>query len=474
MNIHKKLAENIAAIERLLPLKNSFDLIGRSFDVGDTPAYLLFVDGFAKDDIMVHVLKELQGTKPEIPKTAPELLLKRISYIETSQTDDLIHGIDMVLCGQIFLLIDGAQQGILIDAREYPVRSPSESHIEKVTRGPRDDLVETIVFNTALIRRRIRDRALAFEMHTVGSSSKTDVAIGYIGSLVDSHLLDLVRSRVKNMDVPALTMGEKSLEELLMKKKWYNPLPRFRFSERPDTIAAHLLEGHIILLVDTSPTALILPTSVFYFTQYIEDYYQNPLVGTITRFLRFGATLVATFAVPLYLLLCMYGKPSWLSFLIPPPDQTGSLPLFIQLILLELGLEGLKMSSLHTPQNLEAAFSIIGGLILGDFAVTIGVLCTQSIFLSVSSAVANHCVPNPEMGGAVRIFRWLLLILSGLLGIWGFAVGCAALLTLLLTTRTFDGRMRYLWPLLPFNAKALAHLLFRYPAASVHDRRRNK
>lgn len=461
--MYAEIEKNIQKLKELLPVDDSFDLILRRLNIAKTKACLLFVDGFAKDDIMVHIMKELQGAKPEQSTDILPLLLDKIPYIEVSHTEELTDAANAVLCGQILLIADGCERCALIDAREYPAREPSQSHIEKVTRGPRDDLVETVVFNTALIRRRIRNRSLTFKMCSVGSDSKTDVAVGYVADRADKKLVQSVVDKLNSIEVSALTMGEKTLEELLVKKRWYNPLPVFRVSERPDTIAAHLLEGHVVLIVDTSPTALILPASVFYFTQYIEDYFQPPLVGTLTRLLRFAAILFASFAVPLYLLICR-GDIGAMQYLKPPPGEYGELSMFLQLIFLELGLEGLKMSSLHTPQNLQAAFSIIGGLILGDLAVAIGLFSANAIFVCIASAIANHCVPNPELGNAVRIFRWLGVILCGTVGWLGFVLTVLYILFIIFTTKTFDGRRRYTWPLIPFRPKALMHLLFRYPA----------
>ena len=462
--MYKDISINIAQIKSILPIDESFDLILRDLIIGRTRACLIFIDGFAKDDVMVHIMKELQGARVEQNTDALPLLLQKIPYIEVAKITDLEVAAEQVLCGQVLLMTDGSNSAVLIDAREYPARMPSESHIEKVTRGSRDDLVETVVFNTALIRRRIRNRSLTFKMCNVGSDTKTDVAVGFMADRADKKLIDAVINKLNSLDIPALTMGEKSLEELLVPKRWYNPLPIFRVSERPDTISAHLLEGHIVLIVDTSPTALILPASVFYFTQYVEDYLQTPLVGTITRFFRFFAILFAIFAIPLFMLICNKNLPVF-EFL-APSETDLKISIFVQLILLELGLEGLRMSSLHTPQNLQASFSIIGGLILGDLGVSIGLFSANCIFTSVASAIANHCVPNPELASAVRIFRWAGLILCGTIGLIGLWIFIFYMIFLLLTTKTFDKRRSYLWPIIPFNFKAICHLLFRYPAYS--------
>ena len=467
MKISTDLSQAIKDIESILPVKKSFDIIGRDLDLGNTKGYLLFIDGFAKDSIMIHILKELQKLKDTDSKKAQSLFLKNVPYIEVITSGDMDTVLSAVMAGQLALFVDGDSEAVLIDAREYPAREPSESNIEKVTRGPRDDLVETIIFNTALIRRRVRDYNMTFEIKSVGKMSKTDVAIGYIGGKADEKLLQKVRDKLDSIDVHALTMGEKSLEELFVKKKWYNPMPTFRMSERPDTIAAHLMEGHIVLLVDASPTALIIPTTLWYFTQYVEDYYQTPISGTLTRAIRFIAIPFSLFLVPLFMLLCLYPENAPQIFKTFYPEQQGEVSLFVQLILLEFGLEVLRLSSLHTPHSMEAAFSIIGGLILGDFAVTMGLFIPDTLFFAVAGTITNHCIPNPELANAVKVFRWFLLLLTGFFGIWGFGAGFVVMTLILVTTKTFDESHPYLWPVIPFNWRAFKHLAVRYPLSVI-------
>lgn len=471
MKISSNIDKNVELIKEILPVKKSFDVILREIIVDNKKAYLLFIDGFVKDSIMVHVMKELQKVSDNEKDTARKVMLRNVPYIETKIDNDLNKIIDEVLSGQVALLIDGDTTAVLIDTREYPAREPSESHIEKATRGPRDDLVETIIFNTALIRRRIRDPKLVFEGIKVGNISKTDVAVGYIDDKVDKKLLSKVISKLKDIDIHALTMGEKSLEEVLIKKKWFNPMPLFRVSERPETIAAHIMEGHIVLLVDTSPTALIIPTTLLYFTQYVEDYYQTSIVGTLTRIIRMIAIPIALYLVPIFMLIVQYPNSPYNCFSFLVPTEVAEISIFSQIIFIEFWLEILRLSALHTPSNVESAFSIIGGLILGDFAISMNLLIADSILFAVASAISNHCIPNPELGNAVKIFRWFLIALTGFFGIWGFAIGFILEMLIVATTKTFDDKHGYLWPLIPFNFRALKHLLIRYPLAKFDKKK---
>lgn len=471
LRIYSDINENLRVVKKLMPVGKSFDVIAREILVDNKKAFILFIDGFIKDSIMVHVMKELQKVTDVKNENSRKIYLKNIPHIEVSIEHDLQMVVNDVLSGRLALFVDGNDSVVMIDAREYPAREPSESHIEKTTRGARDDFVETVKFNTTLIRRRVRDPHLVFEGVRVGEMSKTDVVVGYLDDKVNKKLLNKVLDKLNSINIHALTMGEKSLEEILMKKKWYNPLPLFRVSERPETVAAHIMEGHIVILVDTSPTAIILPTTLLYFTQYVEDYYQSPISGTITRLFRMLAIPIAQFLVPLFMLVVRYPTHSlnFAQFLVP--EQTGEISVFVQIIFIEFWLEILRLSSLHTPANIESAFSIIGGLILGDFAISMNLLIADTILFTVASAVCNHCIANPELGNAIKIFRWFLIVLTGLFGIWGFLVAFFIEILIVCTTKTFDEQHGYLWPIIPFNFNALKHFLIRYPLAKFEKKK---
>ena len=355
-------------------------------------------------------------------------------------------------------------------SREYPVRSPQEPELEKVSRGSRDGLVETIIFNTALIRRRLRDPNLIFEITSVGKRSKTDVVIAYLDDLVDKQLLKEVQDKINKIDVGALVMAEKTLEELLIKKHWYNPLPQVKFTERPDVVAAHLLEGHIAIIVDTSPSIMLLPVTMFHFTQHAEDYYQNIMVGTYYRWIRFLGMLSAFLLPPLWLLLVENKEllPNFLQFIGPKDEFT--IPLTIQLLLLEFGLDILRISSIHTPSALNTSLGIIGGLILSDLAVKVGIFVPETVLYMAIAGIGTFATPSLEFALAIRIFRLFLLIMTGLIGIWGFVGALIIIFIIICSCRSFKYGKAYTWPLIPLKLKPLSHILFRMPIPKInHD-----
>ncbi|WP_461615739.1 spore germination protein [Clostridium sp. Marseille-QA1073] len=472
MGLSLNLNENIQLVKQQLAVDKSFDIIGRNITVGDVNAYLVFIDGFAKDQLLLFILERLQSLKKgDISvDVITKLIQTEIAYIEVDTFNTLEPMKTSVLSGGAALFLDGQNEGILLDVREYPVRSPQEPDLEKVTRGSRDGLVETIIFNTTLIRRRIRDPQLIFELKRIGSQSKTDVAVGYIDNMVDHKLLDELKRKLDEIDINALVMAEKSLEELLIKKKWYNPLPQVRFTERPDVVAAHLLEGHIAIIVDTSPSVMLLPVTLFHFTQHAEDYYQNPLVGTYLRWIRFFAMFLAFIISPLWLLL-VYNQeflPSWLAFI--GPKDVGNIPIFIQFVLLEFGLDFLRTASIHTPDTLSTSLGIIGGLILSELAVNVGWFIPESILYMAIASIGTFASPSIEFGMAIRIFRLFLIILTGLFKTIGFFAGLIIILVIICTTKAF-GDQSYLWPLIPFDKKSFLNMFLRRPIPEIRNKK---
>lgn len=473
IKLTKDIKKNKEILKESIPIKKSFDIIGREILIGQLEAYLVFIDGFAKDNIMLWILEVLQSLKEsEISKdTITTLMKSKIGYIEVESFSDIKQMTSLVLAGAVALIIDGQEEGIIIDAREYPVRSPQEPDLEKVTRGSRDGLVETIIFNTALIRRRLRDPNLIFEIKSVGKRSQTDVVIAYLNDMADEKLLKEVKDKIDSIDVGALIMGEKTLEELIIKKHWYNPLPQVKFTERPDVVAAHLMEGHIAIIVDTSPSVMILPVTLFHFTQHAEDYYENIAVGTYTRWVRFLGMSCAFVLLPLWLLLVNNKAyiPQFLQFL--GPKEPSNIPLFIQFILLEFGLDLLRISSIHTPDVLSTSLGIIGGLILSEFAVKVGWFVPESILYIALAAIGTFAAPSVEFGMAIRIFRLLLVVMTGLFNIYGFVIAIIIVFVITYTTKSFENGKKYTWPLIPFEWKPLSHILFRMPIPRIRDKK---
>ncbi len=454
-------AENVAALDRILRVDASFDLIKKTLRVGRDELTLYYIDGFVKDVVIQKLLLPFV-TLPGLGGGAQDFVDRQVTYVEADVTDSVDTMVTMVLSGATVALGStfGAE-AIVIDARTYPARSTEEPENDRVMRGARDGFVETLVFNTALIRRRIRDPRLTMAYHNIGDESRTDIVLCYVEGKADPKYVDYLTERLKAIKTDALPMGHQSLAECLIKTRWYNPFPKIRCTERPDAAAASLLEGNVLILCDNSPEAMILPTSIFDFLQETGDYYFPPLTGCYVRLLRHAIFWVTLFLTPLWYLLIQHPAwlPGWLSFIIP--QEQARIPLIAQLLLTEFVIDGLKLASMNTPSMLTNSLSVVGGLILGDFAVDIGWLLPEVILYMAFVAIANFTQPSYELGYAFKFLRVGLLILTAIFDVWGFVGGLALCLILIASNATVNRRRSYLYPLIPFNGRAMKRLFFR-------------
>lgn len=465
MPLARSLNENLSELKRRLGVGVTFDVLVRELSVGGRDAALIFIDGLIKDTATVHVMKFLMRLRREdlAPQPIRKLLRSGLPYFEVDTVSTLEEVVDQVLAGPAALLVDGCTEAVILDLREYPVRGVEEPDLERVTRGSREGLVETIVFNTALIRRRLRDPNLRFEMRSVGQWSRTDVALGYIDGVANPDTVDKIRRRLENVDVGALTMGAQSLIELLVGQR-LNPFPLARLTERPDVVAAHLAEGHVVVFVDTSPTAIILPANVWHFTQHAEEYFQAPAVGTFMRWVRFLAIGLSLVLGPAWLAVATWETaPDWISFI--GPAEKPRVALWLQFLLLEFGLVLIGQALIHTPTAMSTALGIVGAILLGELAITVRVFVPETVLYVAVAALMSFATPSIEFAHALRLFRYGLFVLVALWGWWGFGAGLAGTFLWLALTNSFG--LPYLYPLLPFNGKALVRLLFRFPILQV-------
>ncbi len=453
--------ENVKILDRLLRVDESFDLIKKRLVFSDGEATFYYIDGFVKDTVMQKLMMHFLSIK-RLPKGAQAFVDQNLPYVETDVSGDLDLLIQMALSGAVVMIGSSfGEYGVIIDARTYPARETAEPQGDRVIHGARDGFVETLVFNTALIRRRIRDTELTMSYISIGSSSKTDVVLCYMNDRVDKGYLSKIREKLSSIKTTSLTMGHQSLAESLIRTRWYNPFPKIRTTERPDAAAAQLLEGSVLILVDNSPGAMILPSSIFDFMQETNDYYLPPLTGTYIKLVRYVVFAMTLLLTPLWYLLTKHPEftPPWLAFVLP--ENEARIPIIAQLFLVEFIIDALRLASMNTPDMLANSLSVVGGLILGDFAVDIGWLMPEVILYMAFVAIANFTQRSYELGYAFKFMRMALLALTAVFGFWGFLGGVLLIILLLATNKTVNGKRNYLYPLIPFNARALASLVFR-------------
>ena len=459
---------NTTLLRERLRVNDSFDIIERHLAVCCGDMCFFYIDGFVKDGEMLRIMQHLLSEKSIT--TAAELE-KRLPYVEVEVAKEKSKIIRAVLSGQTAVLCESFHgEAILLDLRTYPARPTSEPESDRVMQGARDGFVETLVVNTALIRRRIRDERLTMKHYSMGGSSETDVVVCYMEGVAKKDLVNEIDKKLKKAKPKSLTLGFQSLAETLIRSGWFNPFPKIRTTERPDTAAAQLMEGSIIVITDTSPQAMILPTSLFDYLEETDDFYFPPLTGTYLRLVRTFILLLSVVITPLWYLSIEYAQilPASLAFLVP--KDPGELPIILQLFLVEIAIDGLKIASMNTPDILSNSLSVVGALILGDFAVGVGWLCGDVILYMAFVAIANFAQQNHELGYAFKFFRMLILALTAIFRIWGFVLGVILFLAAAATNTTLSGKRHYLYPLIPFNMKAFSRLIIRHKKSDFENK----
>ena len=461
-------------IDEALRVSESFDVLKKKLAVGRDELTFYYIDGFIKDGVMSKLMLSFVGLKglgKPSENAAAEFVRNSAAYVETDLCESVEAMTQMVLSGAALVLGSSFEdKAVIIDARTYPARSIAEPQNDRVMLGARDGFVESLIFNTALIRRRIRDTALTMKHFTIGRRSKTDVALCYIEGLADADYVRELSRKLDSIDTDALVLGHQSLSECLIKTRWYNPFPKIRTTERPDTASAQLLEGGVMIIVDNSPEVMMLPTTIFEFMQETNDYYFPPFTGSFLRVVRQAIMLLTVLLTPVWFLMTKNPEkvPMWLHFALP--EEVGKIPILAQLLLVEFVIDGLRMASMNTPDMLSNSLSVVGGLILGDFAIQIGWLIPEVILYMAFVSIANFSQRNYQLGYAFKFMRIILLVLVALLGLYGLIFGVALVIALIATNKTVNGKRSYLYPLIPFSAKGVAALFFRVKKKDVNTK----
>ena len=451
------LEKDLSYLKQELGADTSFDVLTREFEIGHREAALFFLDGFIKDELIFSLKHLMQTQRRQISvNTVKKILNRRLPYYEINTVSSLDEAVEECLCGPQLLLLDGCSEVIIIDGRTWESRSPSEPELEKATRGPADGFVETMLFNVVAVRRRVRDKNFRAEVKKIGSRSNNDVALVYLNDVVNKELLEDVKDKLASVDIDGLPLADRSIEDIITGGS-LNPLPRVRYTERPDNVAAHILEGHLAIIVDNSPTALILPAPFLAHIQTLESYRKGPVVGTYFSFMRIFAMFISVLLPVIWLLMATNRNllPEFLEFI--GPNEETTIGLGLQFILASLGIDLIRMASILTPTSLSTSLSLIGALILGEFAVEIGLFAPEVILYMAVAAIGSFAVPGYELAMVLKLVRMVLLVAVIFWNIPGFLVVTMVVLIWMGFTKSFG--VYYLWPLIPFEYQALKSLL---------------
>ncbi|XID94212.1 spore germination protein [Paenibacillaceae bacterium WGS1546] len=447
-------------------LDKSFEVQVREMTFGGNRAALLFLSVFSKDIALTEIIKRLTYLDPGSAVDHDALQTFLECYVPAAQikrTESFPEMVDEVLMGNTALYLDGIPAALIIDAKVFPGRNPEQPSLEKVVRGSQDGFTETLLMNVALVRRRLRDPNARFEIMKVGRRTQTEVCIGYIDDIANTELVESIRDKIRAIDIDGLPLADKQLEEMTVSSSW-SPFPLVRYTERPDVVAAQLLDGSVTVLVDTSPSAILLPTTYFDLVQHAEENRQNPFMGTYMRWTRYLGILASLFLLPIWFLFNenQAMRPDWLWFV--GANKTGEIPLILQFLIAEIGVDLLRLASVHTPAPLVTAMTLLAAILIGDIAVQTGLFINEVILYISVAAIGMFATPSYELGLANRVIRISLLLAVYFFGVIGFVVVATAFLLYLAFTRSFNSP--YLWPFIPFNAAALRNILFRLPLSA--------
>lgn len=461
---------DIKLVSDALAVDDNFDIIRRDIVIGGRKAAMFFADAFIKDEIYEKMMEYFFRLTPENLEKTPNMQLfseHYLPYVEIAVSSNLETITTAVLSGQTALMIDGILDALLIDTREYPVRSIEEPEKDRSVRGSRDGFVETLMFNCAMIRRRIRDVDLRMEHMQIGKSTKLDVSLAYMNSLCDKKVLDKIKKGLKSINIRGLSMTSQAVTETIMPTSFFNPFPKVRYTERPDFASACILEGKIILLMDNSPNAMIFEVCFSDFSKESDDFYFSPIVGTYVRLTRIIISILSVVLIPGVMLLLEnpHYIPDWLAFI--RMDKTPFVPIFWQFLILEFVIDGMRLASLNTPDSLSSSLGVVAGLLLSEFAVQTEWFTYDTIIYVAFVAIASYSQPSFEMGYAMKFSRIFLLIVTRILGIWGFIGGIIAIIVAMGLTKTISGRC-YLYPIIPFNRNDFYKLFIRTKIKNNH------
>jgi len=460
--VSSQLRENDRYLEENLGINISYDIDFRELVIKDHTLHLYYLNGMCDSIIIQDIIIALLALNNQRlgRENITVVIENQLAHFQVEKKVNFDEIVDQLLSGLLVIFIDGQEFVYIIDTREYPGRSPEEPDTERVIRGARDGFTENIIENTTLLRRRIRDERLRNEIVQVGERSKTDLCISYIQDIADDNLIHVIKDKIGEINIDGIPMADKTVEEFIVKQKW-NAFPLVRYTERPDTAAKHLLEGRILLFVDTSPSIIVVPTTYFDHLDHAEEYRQSPAVGSFIRLVRLFAVLASIYLLPLWMLFVLEPGllPESLSFI--GPKEVGNVPIVFQIIMADIGVEFLRMAAVHTPTPLATAMGLIAAILIGEIAVDVG-LFTPEVILYVSiSTIGSYVTPSYELSVANKLLKLFLLILTALFSQLGFMIGLVLTVLYLVNIKALN--TPYLYPFMPFNAKALTNFLLRMP-----------
>ncbi|PLS01392.1 spore germination protein [Neobacillus cucumis] len=390
------------------------------------------------------------------------LELKLISSISSNLLTDMQKAVELVLDGNILIFIEGDPRMLAFPLKKFEKRAISEPANENVIRGPREAFVEDIHTNLTLIRRKIKSPTLKMEQQLLGKLTKTKVVIGYMEGICKEELIEEVRQRIGRIQMDGV-LGSSYIEENIDDFP-LSPFPQSQKTERPDVVAAALLEGRVVIFVDGTPIPLIVPVTFTMFLQSPEDYYQRYIFANFVRWLRMPFLVISLLFPSFYIAVTTFHPvmiPSDLLLSVAAARDLVPFPAMVEALMMELTFEALREAGLRVPKAIGQAISILGALVIGQAAVQAGIVSAPMVIIVSFTGIASFIVPYFDLGFSLRLLRFPIMILSGTFGMFGLMIGCLLIYVHLVHLRSFG--MPYLTPIAPLRVSDLKDNFLRAP-----------
>lgn len=420
-------------------MNNSYDLKHRILNFKGRLVHLYFLASLSNDVLISRLVEGIENREGKDLENC--INMGDVEIVSTNQ----IQKIQRAVLGGNSALFDG-EITYLMDTKNFPNRAIQEPETEKSVRGAKDGFNESILNNTGLIRRRIRSPELCFHLTTMGTQNPIDIAVAYLENKVNQQVLQQLLTRISQVQTQEFIMTDRAIEEVLL-NQGYNPFPLVRYSERPDIVATHIQHGYIAIICDTSSSIVMLPTTLFEILEHVEEHRQTPLIGTFIRFIRMIAVFLSIYLVPIFALSSSFLQWDY-SF-------------FIQILIMELSIELLRIATVHTPQSLSNAMGLIAAILLGEFAIQLGFFSEDILMFCAIGTVGGFATPNYELSLTNKYIKIMMIISVMLLNIYGFILFNLIFWISLARIKTFG--VSYLYPLYPFHGKELLRFFIRQP-----------
>lgn len=465
--LHSRLQENQEFLEELF--KDSSDFVIREFEIEKSrKAICIFVDGLVDTAQVNMMLKALMIDEGNLGGTN-QISMSTLPSSQITEVDNFRDLVRSILAGDTGILIEGNKKGLVLGLRGGEVRSVAEPETEKVVRGPREGFVENLRTNTALVRRKLRTPRLKMKPMIAGNESNTNLVVSYIEGIADPNVVEEVVGRLQKIQIDAIL--ESGYIEELIQDSTNSPFPQVQYTERPDAVAASLLEGRVAIFIDGTPFVLIVPTTFWQLMQASEDYYERYQIATLIRWLRYAFLLISLFTPSLYIAVTTFHQamlPTPLLLSIAAAREAIPFPAVVEAFIMEIAFEALREAGIRLPKMVGQAVSILGALVVGQAAVEAGIVSAPMVIIVSLTGIASFTIPRYNASIAFRMLRFPLMVAAALFGIYGIVVGGMFILGHLANLRSFG--VPYLSPTGPLSADDLKDVVIRAPWFAMKKR----